>query len=1052
MTTENVYIIIALSVFLRISQKLFEGMRYFMTAFKKPFKSALAVLLALVITAAVPFTALAATDGTDDGALTLTEEELLNKKTEGDFEYIKINDDTAAQLVGYTGTDTKVSVPSKLGSVSVTSIGKSAFANNGTVEVIKLTSAVTEVCAGAFMNCTALKEVQNADSLTSIGASAFEGCTSLTEYKVPDSVTAVPERCFFGCTALAEVKPHKNLKNVAKDAFVDTAWENAAPEGALNLGRVLYSYKGDVTSLNVGEGIEIIEEAVFIGNTEIKTVTFGEDVEEIGAFAFQNCTGIETVVFGSAVSLIDAGAFKGCSSLKEIDLTECTVAAIGYEAFEGCSSLTGVKLSETLTDIEDRAFAGTAIEAIEFGKNVKNLGSNVFADVETLNEYSVVDNNKSFSSSEGVLYNKKGKALVAFPAAKTGSFTLPENVEEIKNGAFRCSDIETVAFPENTALKTVGAYAFENSKITAVTLPETVTTVNNSAFKNATELKEVKLGSAVTYIGASAFEGCSALSEIALPDTLRDIAANAFKNAGLESVNTGNGVVRIDTGAFYGNEKLTALTIGESVEKLGDEAFAYCTALSSVALPASLENLTASAFSGCTALKDISVSENNKAFKNIGSAVYSADSTSLVLVPVTSSASVAVAEGTVTILSGAFDLVPGVSAIAFSSTLQSIEGSALDGTAWFKSNAAGAVYAGKVLYKAVGNMAVLAIADGTVAVADNAVNNETVTAVIFPATLKAIGAESFKGSALTSVTLPASVASVGDEAFANISTLKSVTFAEGSELTALGNGAFENCTALEEFELPAGVTAVSTDLFAGDSALKSVTLGNAEEIGKYAFSGCSALSSLILPKTLKAVDPLSFLGCVSLETVDVEDGNELYKSADGAVIAADENGEWNKLVLYPQGKDGDYAVPEGITEIGDRAFYDCDGLTFVSFADGLKRIGDEAFFDCDAVRTVNIPESARNIGEYAFGSCNELREFIVNSNLTSYADNAFDGCFYFNYDAVTINVPDNSGSILGIVVGVLVIIALVWFLVYKKKEKKLEKERLEKLEKKNAVK
>lgn len=1011
-----------------------------MTAFKKPLKSALAVLLALLVAAAMPFTALAATDGSEDVSLTLTKEELLNKKTEGDFEYIKINDDSEAQLVGYVGSDTTVSVPSKLGSLSVTSVGKSCFAGNETVEVIKLTSAVTSVEAGAFMNCTALKEVKKQDSLTSIGASAFEGCTALEEYTVPDSVTEIPERCFYGCSSLSEVTPHKNLKSVAKDAFSGTKWEEDAADGALNLGRVLYSYKGDVENLVVGEGIEIVESAVFIGNTDIKSVTFGEDVEEIRTYAFQNCTSLEEVKCGSAVSLIEAGAFKGCSSLKAIDFSECTVAAIGYEAFEGCTSLEEVKLSETLTDIEERAFAGTALKEIEFGKNVKELGSNVFADVETLESISVVEKNKNFSSQDGVLYNKKGKALISFPAAKTGSFTLSEKVEEIRNGAFRGSDIDSIVFPENTALKTVGAYAFENSKITSVTLPETVTTVNNSAFKNATQLKEVNLGAAVTYIGASAFEGCASLSAITLPETLRDIAAYAFKNAGLESVNTGGGVVRIDTGAFYGNEKLTSLNLGESVEKLGDEAFAYCTALSAAVLPASLENFTASAFEGCTSLKELTVSDGNEFFKSNGGAVYSADGTKLVLVGALGSSSFAVANGTTVICDGAFTLSDGVSEITFPDSLLNIEAAALDSTSWFKNNAGGAVYAGKVLYKAIGNIAVLSINEGTVAVADNAVNNETVGVVIFPSTLTYIGAESFKSSAVSVLTIPASVSFIGDSAFENMTALKGVVFSENSVLESLGNAAFKGCTALESISLPESLKAVPTDLFAGATSLKSVQLGAVEEIGKYAFSGCTSLSEITLPKNLKGIDPLSFLGCVNLDTVNVEEGSELFKAVDGAVVTVNENGEWNKLVLYPQGKDGDYAVPEGITEIGDRAFYDCDGLTSVTFADGLKKIGDEAFFDCDALRTVNIPESARSIGSYAFGSCNELREFTVNSNLTAYNDNAFDGCFYFDYDSVTINVPDNSGSILGVVIGVLAAVAVVWFLVYKKKEKKLEKQ------------
>ena len=98
-----------------------------------------------------------------------------------------------------------------------------------------------------------------------------------------------------------------------------------------------------------------------------------------------------------------------------------------------------------------------------------------------------------------------------------------------------------------------------------------------------------------------------------------------------------------------------------------------------------------------------------------------------------------------------------------------------------------------------------------------------------------------------------------------------------------------------------------------------------------------------------------------------------------------------------------------------------------------------------------MPESARDIGSYAFASCDELREFVVYSNLTDYADNAFDGCYYINYDAVTIKVEDSSASILIIVAAVFVVIGVVWYLVYQKKQKKLEKEIQEKIAKREAL-
>ena len=55
-----------------------------------------------------------------------------------------------------------------------------------------------------------------------------------------------------------------------------------------------------------------------------------------------------------------------------------------------------------------------------------------------------------------------------------------------------------------------------------------------------------------------------------------------------------------------------------------------------------------------------------------------------------------------------------------------------------------------------------------------------------------------------------------------------------------------------------------------------------------------------------------------------------------------ENGVLKKYV----GPGGDVVVPEGVTNIGDQAFYDCSSLTSITLPDGLTSIGDCAFYDC----------------------------------------------------------------------------------------------------------
>ena len=1018
-------------------------MRFSMTAFKKPLCSILAIIMIFVFVAAAPISVYAE----DEEKVTLSAKEIeLNKANEDGFEYIKIENDSSIQIVGYTGNEKEVSVPSRINSLSVISIGVGAFEGNSTMEVIDLHSDIVEICDGAFKDCTALKEVKHSKSVATIGVSAFEGCTALEEFTIPDTVTDIPEKCFAGCTALETFKVHKNLKNVAKDAFMGSAWENAQEDGALSFGRVLYSYKGNVKDIVIPEGVSLIEAGAFLGCESIETLTLGYDVEEIGEFAFQNCVNLKKVTVNEALGIIEAGAFKGCSSLQGMDFSEGTLAAIGYQAFMGCTSLKEMKLCETLSDIGDLAFADTKIKTVELMKNVNEIGSDAFLNVTTFEEFVVSEKNKTFSAIDGVLYNKDGNVLVNFPAAKKGVYELPQGVEEICENAFYASAISEVKLADEPALNRIGASAFEKSAISNFVIPENVTKIEVATFKDAASLSKIVFTEGVTYIGAEAFNGCSSLKEVKLPDSLKEIANAAFMNCGLEKVSTGNGVAKIASNVFSGNTKLSQVILGNNVEKLGDAAFKDCKALKAIAIPASMKVVNPVAFEGCTALSSVLVSANNPHLKVVSGAVYSKDGKTLVFVAKKAGA-FAVAKGTEVIADGAFIIAPAVSSISFPATLVSVKESALDTTAWYKAQN-GVVYAGSVLYKVKGNVASLNVKNGTKGIADNAVNNAAVKSVKLPVSLVSIGDKAFAGSGIKSVKIPNGVVAIGSGAFMDCKALASVTLS--NSVKEIEAATFKGCSALAKISFPASVAVVSADAFADCKKLEVVELGDVEEIEQYAFSGCSALKVLNLPATLKEIAAKAFVGCTALENINVAAENKLFKSVDGVLLVAnetdDENAEpvFETIALYPAGRAGEYVVPEEVKNIADRAFYNCDALTAIKFHDSFVNIGTEAFFDCDNIKSIVMPESARDIGDHSFASCDNLREFVVYSNLTDYADNAFEGCYYFNYDAVTINVEENSSIILVVIGVAFVLIGLVWYLRYQKKQKKIQQEIIEK--------
>lgn len=302
-------------------------------------------------------------------------------------------------------------------------------------------------------------------------------------------------------------------------------------------------------------------------NQKIKKVVIKSGITTVGQGAFDRCFNIKEVLLPDGIKYINECAFNACCSLQSINLPD-SVEGICPGAFYSCSDLKRITFPENLIFIEDSAFMKCGLEYVNIPCSTKRVGclafwkctnlkeayisesveeellGDVFEFCSNLESINVHSENRRYSSTDGVLFDKKQTEIICYPPNKSGKYyKIPSTVEHITTSAFRgCDDLTSIYIPESvTEIDFYPAPFLMNCSIESIEVSED--NQNYSAVDGVLFNKEKT--------ALLCYPSCKKEDFYNVPDSVREIGPGAFyNNPYIEGIHIPHDVKRIDKYAF----------------------------------------------------------------------------------------------------------------------------------------------------------------------------------------------------------------------------------------------------------------------------------------------------------------------------------------------------------------------------------------------------------------------------------------------------------------------------------------------------------------------
>ena len=731
------------------------------------------------------------------------------------------------------------------------------------------------------------------------------------------------------------------------------------PNSVTSIGFDAFSRCSGLTSITIPNSVTSIGNGAFYGCNGLTSITIPNSVTSIGNSVFEGCKGLTSITISNSVTSIGERAFYNCSGLTSITIPN-SVTNIGYCAFSGCSGLTSITISNSVTSIGERAFYYcSGLTSVTIGNSVTSIGSSAFYACSGLTSITV--------SSENTKYDSRNNCNAIIETFSNTLITgcmntvIPNSVTSIGNGAFYgCNGLTSITIPNSVT--SIGNGAFSSTGLTSITIPVSVINIERDILSGCKNLSSIIVEDGNPYFDSR--YNCNAIiytlddiliagcQNTVIPPGIREIGMNAF--AGIVwrgeygeplSIAIPYSVTKIDYGAFS-ECKLPSIVLPPNIQYVGNHAFRNCS-IGSLYIPNKVEYIDYYAFQGCQ-IYSVTIPSS---IQGIGSSAFNDRNLRVVIVRGTTPVPI------------------------YESTFGNRRNAKLYVPVGCKEAYQAAPY-----WNEFGE--IIETTSDDVFSDDGGTCGPDMTWHY----VKATNTLTFSGTGYMKIEgeIP------WDKYRENV---RNIIIEEGiTELSLFGE--YYN---LVSVYLPNSIRKVG---FNDCGRLNAISIpGNVDEI--YSFGNCEELTSICIPKSLTKIGGNAFARARHLKSIIVERNNKKYDSRDNcnAIIETSSN----KLISGCMNT----FIPNSVTSIGERAFYNCSGLTSITIPNSVTNIGYCAFSGCSSLTSITIPNSVTSIGGDAFYDCTGLTSVTIPNSVTSINNYTFSGCS----GLTSITIPNSVTSI-----------------------------------------